>query len=223
MTRISCDVIQDILPLYYDGICSESTKQLVEEHLADCSECRSALEQLQSSLSLTVQEMELHTLEGKGLQNIKKVWSHTRWIAFIKGLMVAALGCGILIAGYFGLFRWNIQPVPSDDINISDVRARSNGEIAFQIQIRGGYSFSQVKNTLKDDGSYYITPVHPLIVSKRDKVNNSVSGEMYINPLGVRAYYKNHGKDVEVTSIYYGSPDQPILIWKKGMALPARD
>lgn len=218
MTRISCDVIQDLLPLYYDGICSESTKQLVEEHLADCADCRSALEQLQSSLSLTVQEMELHTLEGKGLQNIKKVWRHTRWIAFIKGLMVAALGCGILIAGYFGLFRWNIQPVPSDQIKIFDIRARSNGEIAFQIQIRGGYA--QVKNTLKDDGSYYITPVHPLIVSKRDKAKTPVISGMYINPLGVRTYYKNQGKDVEVTSIYYGSPDKPILIWKKGMELP---
>lgn len=220
MTRISCDVIQDLLPLYYDGICSESTKQLVEEHLADCADCRSALEQLQSSLSLTVQEMELHTLEGKGLQNIKKVWSHTRWIAFIKGLMVAALGCGILIAGYFGLFRWNIQPVPSDDINISDVRIRSNGEIAFRFQIRGGYGPAYRKVTVKDDGSYYMTPAHPIILSNMDKRSSPVGGQIYVNPKSLRSYYKNHGKDVEITSIYYGSPNDPILIWKKGMELP---
>ncbi|WP_238650555.1 zf-HC2 domain-containing protein [Paenibacillus piscarius] len=221
MTRIPCDVIQDLLPLYYDEICSESTKQLVEEHLAVCTDCRSALEQMQSSLNLTLQERELHTLEGKGLQNIKKWWSHTRWIAFIRGMIVAASLCGILIIGYWVLFRWNIQPVPSDQIMISDIRTRSNGEIAFQIQIRGGYT--QVKNTLKDDGSYYITPVQPLIVSKRGKANTSVSGGMFINPLSVRAYYKNQGKDVEITSIYYGSPDQPILIWKKGRTLPAED
>ncbi|NQX46922.1 zf-HC2 domain-containing protein [Paenibacillus tritici] len=221
MTRIPCDVIQDLLPLYYDEICSESTKQLVEEHLAVCADCRSALEQMQSSLNLTLQEKELNTLEGSGLQNIKKWWSRTRWIAFIRGMIVAASLCGILIIGYWVLFRWNIQPVSSDQIKIFDIRARSNGEIAFQIQIRGGYA--QVKNTLKDDGSYYITPVHPLIVSKRDKTNTPVISGMYVNPLNLRAYYKNHGKDTEITSIYYGSPDQPILIWKKGMALPAGD
>ena len=35
MSKISCNVIQDIMPLYVDEIVSEDTKKLVEEHLKD--------------------------------------------------------------------------------------------------------------------------------------------------------------------------------------------
>ncbi|MGE7614105.1 zf-HC2 domain-containing protein [Paenibacillus sp. FSL F4-0243] len=220
MNRISCDVVQDLLPLYYDDICSETSKGLVEEHLVDCPDCRSSLEQLKSSLSLPIQDMEVNKLEGKGLQSIKRMWSRTRSMAFMKGLFVAASVFGMLIVGYFGLFRWNILPVSSDHIIISDIRTISSGEIAFRVQIRDGYSFAHVKNTVKDDGSFYMIPVHPLIISKKYNASNPVNGEMFVNPLNVRAYQKKYGKDVEITSIYYGSPDHPILIWKKGMELP---
>ena len=36
MSKISCHIIQDILPLYVDGIVSEDTKEMVEEHLREC-------------------------------------------------------------------------------------------------------------------------------------------------------------------------------------------
>lgn len=221
MNRISCDVVQDLLPLYYDDICSETSKGLVEEHLADCADCRSSLEQLKSSLSLLIQDMEVNKLEGKGLQSIKRMWTRTQWMAFMKGLLLAASVCGMLIVGYFGLFRWNIVPVSTEHINISDIKTISSGEIAFRVQMRDGYSFAHVKNTVKDDGSFYMTPIHPLIIPKKYNASDPVSGQMYVNPQSVRAYQKKYGKDVEITSIYYGSPDHPILIWKKGVELPA--
>ena len=32
--------IYDLLPSYLDGICSEDSRAVVEEHLQECSECR---------------------------------------------------------------------------------------------------------------------------------------------------------------------------------------
>lgn len=37
---ITCEVVQDLLPLYLDGCCSEQSGKIVEEHLAGCSDCR---------------------------------------------------------------------------------------------------------------------------------------------------------------------------------------
>lgn len=34
-----CELVQDLLPLYVDGICSRTSTQLVEEHLISCPEC----------------------------------------------------------------------------------------------------------------------------------------------------------------------------------------
>ena len=42
--KITCDVIQDLMPSYIDGILSEDSKALVEEHMGTCQECRKMLE-----------------------------------------------------------------------------------------------------------------------------------------------------------------------------------
>ncbi|HEY4624154.1 MAG TPA: zf-HC2 domain-containing protein, partial [Solibacillus sp.] len=39
MTKITCDIVQDVLPLYYDEVCSQDTKNLVETHLQSCKAC----------------------------------------------------------------------------------------------------------------------------------------------------------------------------------------
>ena len=41
--KYNCDLISDLLPLYKDDICSEATKKIVEEHLAECPECKKML------------------------------------------------------------------------------------------------------------------------------------------------------------------------------------
>ena len=35
MKKISCNIIKDILPLYLDGVVSDDTRQMVEEHLSE--------------------------------------------------------------------------------------------------------------------------------------------------------------------------------------------
>lgn len=40
MADITCEVIKDLLPLYVDGVLSEDSRKLVEEHLQSCKECR---------------------------------------------------------------------------------------------------------------------------------------------------------------------------------------
>ena len=45
---VTCKVIEDLLPLYADGICSEDTKTVVEHHTAECADCRKKLEAMTS-------------------------------------------------------------------------------------------------------------------------------------------------------------------------------
>lgn len=47
--KLPCDVVQDLLPLYVDGVCSADSRQLVEAHLAECDDCRRVLADLQES------------------------------------------------------------------------------------------------------------------------------------------------------------------------------
>ena len=44
-----CEVIRDLLPLYADDVCSETSRRLIEEHLQECPDCAAMLEKLRAS------------------------------------------------------------------------------------------------------------------------------------------------------------------------------
>lgn len=44
--KMSCEVIRDLLPLYHDQVCTQASRELVEEHLDECEACRAALARL---------------------------------------------------------------------------------------------------------------------------------------------------------------------------------
>lgn len=45
--RLPCEMVQDILPSYVDGLTSEVTNQLIEEHMEDCNNCRQVCRRMQ--------------------------------------------------------------------------------------------------------------------------------------------------------------------------------
>lgn len=38
--KYPCSLIQDLLPLYHDGVCSEESSKIIENHLSECSSCK---------------------------------------------------------------------------------------------------------------------------------------------------------------------------------------
>lgn len=46
--KLSCGIVQDLMPLYEDGVCGEESRAAVEEHLKQCSSCRSLLSDMRS-------------------------------------------------------------------------------------------------------------------------------------------------------------------------------
>ena len=41
-----CEIVQDLLPLYVDGACSEASAEMIKEHLETCADCRAIYEQM---------------------------------------------------------------------------------------------------------------------------------------------------------------------------------
>jgi predicted anti-sigma-YlaC factor YlaD len=44
MSKITCDIVKDIMPLYIDGVCSTNSMQMVENHIIECPDCKDLLE-----------------------------------------------------------------------------------------------------------------------------------------------------------------------------------
>lgn len=74
MKNNECDIIKDLLPSYVDEICSEASKLWIEEHLAECEECR-GVEKLMKNTEISAKRLEQEQLEaGKKVirQNLRR-------------------------------------------------------------------------------------------------------------------------------------------------------
>ncbi len=61
---ITCKVIEDLLPLYADEICSEDSRTIVEHHIAECSECREKLDTMKILFEADkTQQIELENIK----------------------------------------------------------------------------------------------------------------------------------------------------------------
>lgn len=47
--EINCNIVRDLLPSYLDEICSDDSKQLIENHTAVCEACRESLVQMKKT------------------------------------------------------------------------------------------------------------------------------------------------------------------------------
>lgn len=75
MNKITCNVIKDILPLYIDGVVSEDTQKIVEEHLEECSLCRDEINKLKKTLVIpTNEEIQQETVNilEKSISSIER-------------------------------------------------------------------------------------------------------------------------------------------------------
>lgn len=84
--KMNCNVIRDLLPLYADQICSDESKKLVEEHLAECGDCSTLLGQMHSM------EVEAHLRAETG-----DVLRHQASFFKQKSAMIGAVIAGIFM------------------------------------------------------------------------------------------------------------------------------
>lgn len=84
MSKISCNVIQDIMPLYVDEIVSEDTKKLVEEHLKECEDCRKEMEKMRAKIILP-NKKKINQAEKELFQKLKHRLINRRIAAAILG------------------------------------------------------------------------------------------------------------------------------------------
>lgn len=70
--KVKCQVIEDLLPLYIDGVCSEESRMLVEEHLKECSLCNDRLKVQKSELIVDDNIIKENLKSKEPFKRIKK-------------------------------------------------------------------------------------------------------------------------------------------------------
>lgn len=99
--KTSCDIIQDLLPLYCDGVCSDASKQTIEKHLQECDLCKEEFSLLQEDITGTL----LQAKDKEIAKAAASAWKKGKKNAFIKGCLIVLVSIVMLVGTYIG-FHW---------------------------------------------------------------------------------------------------------------------
>lgn len=124
----NCEIVQDLLPLYSDGVASEASTKMVEEHLPHCPACTAALEEMRKTGPKTPEP----TPQTQGYTTLAKRLRRTKWywrvcIAFMVGLIVTS---SLLYAEGFRLTP--LQAAYAGGV------VTQNRQPAFEMEVGGG-------------------------------------------------------------------------------------
>lgn len=215
MREVSCQIIKDLLPLYHDDVCSEESKEMVEGHLALCEHCQMELERIQADIPVLEKNRIDHTADDRVIKRIAAGWKKGREKSFIKGGIITALSITILILVYVGLFKWEIISVATDKVEISDISETADGKIVYQLDIDDGYRVNRLKYDMDKEGNFYITALRPVVKEETEPPYTLEKGYDFIDIKDQEAY-----RGRKIKAIYFGTPKDKKMIWKKGMELP---
>ncbi len=148
--NLTCELVEDLMPSYIDGLTSEVTNKAVREHLADCKKCKAKLEDMKEPYlqeKIEAEKKEINFLKKARKKNIKAVV-----FSIISVVLVAAIAfCTLPYMEskrlyerdiYYDLevegntFRLTMMPI-SNEIVITDVITEEFGLGEVGLDIRG--------------------------------------------------------------------------------------
>lgn len=213
--NLPCNVVQDLLPLYHDGVCSEESKNLVQAHIATCAQCKDYLHRLK-------EEAAPDKVDTAGVLNaIGNAWIKSTKTALIKGLLIAFLICGVLFGGFVAATQWNFIEISAHEMSISEIYQLRDGRIIYKLDVPEGVSNREWKFVYTEDGGMYKIPVTSLInTTQLQGFESGLRQYQMIDAGETNAWLKSQGRS-PVTKWYIGNPElsSALLIYEEGMPL----
>ena len=131
-----CAIVQDLLVLYEDDCLQEESRKMVEDHIAECQECRwvyEASEKMQDIQVQTQTESDLQ-IQKSASQTMKKIKRRTTLKAVIGiVLIVAVIIGGHVFCNHITDSEWGysemLYGIASDDVEVAQLYQLAGGDI----------------------------------------------------------------------------------------------
>lgn len=168
---IPCEIVQDLLPLYHDGVVSEKTKTAIQAHMKECPVCSKEYDALCKDFPVPEKEISTQKRFANLVRGQKR---RQRVLMFFSAL----LACVVLIAAYWGQMQFLVSYVPGEEISVHRVyRYKTDeGYKFFVLYTLPGYSHTTGAISVKkgEDGDTLVMNIKkPLIDSKKGCVDST--------------------------------------------------
>lgn len=217
---MNCGIIRDLLPLYHDGVCSPESRAEVEEHLKTCPECRAVL----AAMDAPLPEVEKAAADdAAAVKKLSSAWKRDKRRAWWKGALIAAAVCAALVGLWAAATQLFVFPVDPEKIALTDVRQLSDGRILYHFYINDDLNLRLLEFEFEEvngEGNMYYVPSRALYTEKRQSPSLADS-DQYLDLEEAGAWARANGMNAEITRVWYGQGEDAVLLWEKGMTLPA--
>lgn len=229
--KISCEIVKDLLPLYYDDVCSNESRTTVEEHLLQCDTCKIYLDSINSEFIQTNDEKVAEQAKSNILKRIKKKLLR-------KNVMISAISviCAIaILLGGFSLIFHRQVPIPYHNGLVS-VKVGDNGMLDVSFNGDDYYCSYEWIATIEKDGIkqhvayiYYTDTLWTKKFSKSQKdkeykssINNSSfhdfddgNGLIEVKKDIAAVYYLDYSEAKMSTQGLSKISSKAVLLWEK--------
>lgn len=187
------DVINDLLPLYIDDVLSSASRQLVDEHLDECEDCRKYLNNLKDSK--TVEHNIADTDVEKEHTEILKLM-HRKIVR--RNIIISLLSIFIVIS-ILSLSLFYLKNT-TEYIDINQLKVEEKGkDLILEIEHGVWNQVSQVRFTLNENGKEYDCIALCADTTKFDELFSS------LNAMSQYTIIYNVSDENDVDRVYYSS------------------
>ena len=118
--NMNCNIIKDLLPSYVDGLCSEDTCKVVENHLEHCEECRRFVKMMEVEPPMDTTQMILDEVEvaKEPFKRINKKRRIQVLVAIVITFMITVIGTFVVQEN--GAINQNFFPREMAFVNATD-------------------------------------------------------------------------------------------------------
>lgn len=102
--KLPCKIVEDMLPIYYDGVCSEESAMLIEEHLKNCTQCSRLLTDLHTEIEISEKPVD----DLKPLVRIQKKWKKSKRVYLRTGICVTLAVLVLVMTVFSGIWYFSL-------------------------------------------------------------------------------------------------------------------
>ena len=198
--KCKCGIIKDLLPLYVDHVCSDESKELIDEHLLECEKCKAYMDSLRESQAVEAVAYDEETERRK----VKMMLGMKKKLLF-RNILVAAFTVLILgVAGTSGIHYLKRTTVPIPETKQMEV-VYENGDLVLNITDAIWSDAHGVRFTLKEDGKLYECVV---VAMNTSKWNELISSDKTCSKYTIA--YSEKGAN-EIDRVYYSGDGEDLL------------
>ena len=203
---LTCEIVEDLMPGYIEGVTGEATNTAIRAHLAGCPCCQAKLDALRAPLA--GQPPAPSAGDQAGVAFLKKTKARAR-----RKILLSVLAVVLLCVGFLYIFFFWQHPFHPQTGNIYRL---SDGRIYFEFVVTGRESTV--------DSVRFFTGFDDLDAKKYQiQVSYAWSDMKFFEPAAGSKTYAfirdvNDGGDIEAIHVTSGKTD--LLVWQKGDAPP---